>query len=157
MIEEITYRNILVAVDGSANSDLALATALSLSRRDNARITLVGVEIDATGPTAQWAAVSAPSTDLQADLRDHCRNVLRAAADALPDDVSVTTFHRFGKAGPEIVAQAEEDGYDLILLGARGVGKVGSILGSVSQHVLHHANTSVMVVHARDDSSSPRG
>lgn len=149
-IEEIRYRNILVAVDGSRNSDLALSTALSLARRDNASVALVGVELDAVGSTAQWAAISAPSPELQEDLRQRCREVLSEAAMALPDDIPVTTFHRLGKPGPEIIAQAEEDGYDLILLGARGVGRVGSILGSVSQHVLHHATTNVMVVHAPD-------
>ncbi len=157
MIEEISYRNLLVAVDGSENSDLALATALAFARRDNASVSLVSVELDATGSTAQWAAISAPSPELQGDLRRRCREVLQAAADALPDDVSVTTFHRFGKAGPEIIAQAGEGGYDLILLGARGVGRVGSILGSVSQHVLHHAGTNVMVVHAPERDKAESG
>lgn len=149
------YRNILVAVDGSRNSDLALNTALSLAGREDARITLVAVEPDATGSAAQWATVSAPSTELQAELRDRFRDVLRAAADMLPDGVSVTMSHRFGKAGPEIIAQAGEDSYDLIVLGARGVGRVGSILGSVSQHVLHHAKTTVMVVHTPDRDRGP--
>jgi nucleotide-binding universal stress UspA family protein len=38
-----------------------------------------------------------------------------------------------------------------VLLGARGVGRMGSLIGSVSQHVLHHADIAVFVAHA------PRG
>ena len=55
---------------------------------------------------------------------------------------------RHGKAGPEIVAQAEKHDYDAILLGARGVGRVGTLIGSVSAYVLRHAPTSVFVAHA---------
>ena len=43
-----------------------------------------------------------------------------------------------------------EGEHDAILLGAR-VGRVGSLMGSVSQHVLHHASVTVFVAHA------PRG
>ena len=49
------------------------------------------------------------------------------------------------------MAAAEEGEHDAILLGARGVGRVGSLMGSVSQHVLHHASVTVFVAHA------PRG
>jgi nucleotide-binding universal stress UspA family protein len=34
------------------------------------------------------------------------------------------------------------------MLGARGVGRVHGLMGSVSQHVLHHADTAVFVTHA---------
>jgi nucleotide-binding universal stress UspA family protein len=55
---------------------------------------------------------------------------------------------RHGKAGPEIVAQSKENEYDAILLGARGLGRVGALIGSVSQYVMHHADTPVFVAHA---------
>jgi nucleotide-binding universal stress UspA family protein len=63
----------------------------------------------------------------------------------------VTKRLRHGKAGPEIVAQSRECDYDAILLGARGVGRVHALVGSVSSYVLHHADTAVFVAHA------PRG
>ena len=34
-----------------------------------------------------------------------------------------------------------------IILGARGVGRVGSMLGSVSSYVMHHAKSAVFVAH----------
>jgi nucleotide-binding universal stress UspA family protein len=60
----------------------------------------------------------------------------------------VTKQLRHGKAGPEIVAEARAHDYDAILVGARGVGRVGALIGSVSSYVLHHADTAVFVAHA---------
>ena len=39
----------------------------------------------------------------------------------------------------------------VIAVAEDGVGRVGSLMGSVSQHVLHHASVTVFVAHA------PRG
>ena len=64
------------------------------------------------------------------------------------NDIPVTKCLRHGKAGPEIVAQSKEHDYDAILLGARGVGRVGALVGSVSSYVMHHADTAVFVAHA---------
>jgi nucleotide-binding universal stress UspA family protein len=38
--------------------------------------------------------------------------------------------------------------YDAILVGARGVGRVRGMMGSVSQYVLHHSGVAVFVAHA---------
>lgn len=147
-IEEVHYRRLLVAIDGSRNSDLALSAALSLARRDNAAITLVSVEPDLTASTAQWPVVTVPPADLQTEAHHRCADNLERAVAAMPDDVPVTSVHRFGKAGAEIIAQSREENYDAILLGARGVGRVRALLGSVSQYVLHHAEMAVLVTHA---------
>jgi nucleotide-binding universal stress UspA family protein len=52
------------------------------------------------------------------------------------------------EAGAEIVARACEHDYDAVLLGARGLGRVGALLGSVSAYVLHRAPVPVFVAHA---------
>ena len=47
-----------------------------------------------------------------------------------------------------ICSQAAERGADLIVVGARGMGKGGRwLLGSVSDRVVHHAGRPVTVVH----------
>src|SRR3712207_3390498 len=52
-----------------------------------------------------------------------------------------------GKADHEIVAQAEELGAGLIVMGSRGFGAIRRALtGSVSESVVHHAHCPVMVV-----------
>ena len=66
----------------------------------------------------------------------------------IPADISVHTIYRRGKAGREIVKASKEGDYDAIILGARGVGRVGALMGSVSSYVLHHADIAVFVAHA---------
>jgi nucleotide-binding universal stress UspA family protein len=85
---------------------------------------------------------------IQDDADRAIQSVLREAVDRIPEDVPVTTIFRRGRAGHEIVRASLEGDYDAILLGARGVGKVGALIGSVSQHVMHHAKTTVLVAHA---------
>lgn len=49
--------------------------------------------------------------------------------------------------GPGIVAKAKECGAELIIMGTRGQNKLRrTILGSVSDYVLHHAGMAVAVV-----------
>lgn len=56
-----------------------------------------------------------------------------------PADIPLRKILRHGHAGPEIVAQARKADYDAILVGARGVGRIGALIGSVSSYVLHNA------------------
>jgi nucleotide-binding universal stress UspA family protein len=146
-LEELHFHRLLVAIDGSGNAELALAAALTASRRDNGRLTLISV-----APKPMLAAGFGSSTisreQLQDDADAEAERVLREAVHRLPDDVPATTIFRQGKPGPEIVAEAAKGDYDAILLGARGVGRVGALVGSVSQYVLHHAEIPVVVIHA---------
>ena len=55
-----------------------------------------------------------------------------------------------GHAGDAIVAYAEQVGADAIVVGARGLSTVKSLLlGSVSHGVVQHAHVPVLVVHTR--------
>jgi nucleotide-binding universal stress UspA family protein len=74
--------------------------------------------------------------------------ILRDAVAKVPEDIPVKTLVRRGKPGREIVAQALGCDYDAILLCARGVGRVGALVGSVSSYVMHHADVAVFVAHA---------
>jgi nucleotide-binding universal stress UspA family protein len=54
---------------------------------------------------------------------------------------------RVGDYADEILETAQELGVDLIVIGARGLGKVrGPVLGSVSQKILHSAEQTVVAV-----------
>ena len=69
--------------------------------------------------------------------------------DALPDDVSVTSIVVAGQPAKVILERLREGRHDLLVMGTRGLGRVGSaLLGSVSQAVLHAAEVPVLVVRA---------
>lgn len=59
----------------------------------------------------------------------------------------VKTLVRTGDYADEILDTANEHNADMIVIGSRGLGKITqTILGSVSQKVLHHAGQTVVVV-----------
>src|SRR4051794_31629980 len=75
--------------------------------------------------------------------------VVRAAADRVPDDISVTTILTEDPIRSAIMASIGEGHHDLVVMGSRGRGTVRSaVLGSVSHHVLHHSPVPVLIVHA---------
>ena len=147
---ELALHRLLVAVDGSANAELALTAAITAARRDRATITLITVGPDLAVAPASWSMPMGGAFD-QADVDADGRKRLDATVAQIPEDITVHTIYRRGKAGPEIVNAAREGTYDAILLGARGVGRVGALMGSVSSHVLHHADIAVFVAHAPRD------
>ena len=147
VIGELALHRLLVAIDGSANAELALTAAVTAARRDNATITLITVAPDLAATPATWSMPIGCSFD-QSELDTDARERLDATIARIPADISVQTIYRRGKAGPEIIRAAKEGDYDAIILGARGVGRVGALMGSVSSHVLHHADIAVFVAHA---------
>jgi nucleotide-binding universal stress UspA family protein len=147
-IGDLHYHRLLVAVDGSESSALALAAAVTVARRDHASVTLMSVAPDVAVEAGRWAWPAQTPPLVQEDADTEADRVLREAVERLPEDIPVHRVCRRGKAGPEIVAHARESDYDAVLMGARGVGRVGALMGSVSQHVLRHAPVPVFVAHA---------
>jgi nucleotide-binding universal stress UspA family protein len=144
------FLDILVAIDGSDHAAQALRTAAQLATEEHARLTI----ITAVPPTPALARITAAGAALVevADLMGDAGKQMRAQVEELPEDVSVTTVVVSGHAAAEILKQLRQGTYDLLVMGTRGLGRVGSaLLGSVSQAVLHEAEVPVLVVHA------PRG
>lgn len=152
MPDRPTFHRVLVAVDGSPHSDLALAMAIALADRDNARLTVLTViphVSDGTAALAYGAPVD--PVQLQEDADRGAERTMRAAIDAVPDGQPVDSVTRRGSSGSEIVAQIKDGDHDVVVVGARGLGRIGSLFGSVSQYVLHHAGIAAFVAHAPED------
>jgi nucleotide-binding universal stress UspA family protein len=152
MLGELTLHRLLVAIDGSCNAELAVSAAITAARRDNATITLITVGPDLAASPAAWSVPVAATIDQQAVDDDGCKRLEEIVA-RIPEDIPVRKIYRRGKAGPEIVKAAKEGDYDAIVLGARGVGRVGALMGSVSSYVLHNADVAVFVAHAPRDAA----
>lgn len=150
-LEELHLRRLLVAVDGSASGRLALRAAVTAALRDNAAITLLSVAVDAAQAASAFAmAAGAPPPD-QTELDAVAEEALAESVSLVPAEIPVHKLMRRGHAGPQIVAAARESNYDAILLGARGVGRIGALIGSVSSYVMHNAEVPVFVAHAARD------
>jgi nucleotide-binding universal stress UspA family protein len=152
MPDRPTFHRVLVAVDGSLHSDLALSIAIALAERDHARLTVLTVipHVAESSAALGYGAAIDP-VQLQEDADREAAQTMRAAIDAVPDGQPVDAVTRRGSSGSEIVAQITDGDHDVVIVGARGLGRIGSLFGSVSQYVLHHAGIAAFVAHAPED------
>jgi len=142
------FRNVLVAIDGSAHADRALSEAIDIARASRARLTIMTAvpephTVSMSGMAAGVAATLAPA------LLAESQRLVRAAAERVPDDVSVTTIVTEEPIRSALLKRVRDAHHDLVVVGSRGRGTVRSaVLGSVSHHILHHSPVPVLVVHA---------
>lgn len=73
-------------------------------------------------------------------ITDEPRSILEAA------EKSADVVHRFGNVTEEIVAEIDEWHPDLVVVGRRGVHGIERVIGSVSEHVLHHSKVPMLLV-----------
>jgi len=142
------FRNILVAIDGSADAEAALTQALDLAESEHARLTLFSGVV--TPPAAAYfGAGGAEAEKLARDAVVETETILREAVRRVPDGVSVSTVQSSEPAGPALIHQVERGHHDLVVMGSRGRGALRSaLLGSVSHHLLHHSRVPLLIVHA---------
>ena len=146
------YRNILVAVDGSPDADSALEHATALARDQRARLTLV-TAVPQLPATALLASGAAPP---RTEVVKHFSDMLRKAADTLPEDVSVTTLLVEGPPAKALIERARSGAFDLIVMGSHGHGRLHqSLLGCVSQKVLHASPIPVLLIRAPEPEPAP--
>jgi nucleotide-binding universal stress UspA family protein len=142
----IHFRRLLVAVDGSPHSDLAVAAAVSIALRERALLTLIAVSGDVSTNPGPWVAYIPPAV-AQADNDQIAQRHLDQALALIPEQIGVRTVLARGRPGPAIAQRAASGDYDAVLMGARGLGKVRAAIGSVSQYVMHHAPITVLTAH----------
>lgn len=138
------YRRILVPVDGSAPSLVAVDHALALAKAAGATLTILEV-VEAFGPLPGFYEAAPPGVDRVKWVAEHRFEAVRPSlADT---DVSWDRLVEPGDPADRICAVADEGRYDLVVLGSHGRSALGRfLLGSVSDRVVHHAPCSVMVV-----------
>jgi nucleotide-binding universal stress UspA family protein len=133
---------IVVGYDGSPNSRAAVHHAARHAGR-HGKVYVV----HSYGPPPDWLGFP----NYQRVLNDH-RARGEATLDALTmndDPLLDTDFETElldSPPGEAITAVAEARGADEIVIGSRGLGRVRSALGSVSQDVLHRSKVPVLVI-----------
>jgi nucleotide-binding universal stress UspA family protein len=86
--------------------------------------------------------------ELEKIIDNSWRIQLDEALDAVPDAVRGRTETKLahGSAGPSIVDEAVGGGYDLLIIGTRGLTALGAFFGSVSSHIAHTSPIPVLIV-----------
>jgi nucleotide-binding universal stress UspA family protein len=135
-------RKMLVAVDGSEYSRAAVRAAAKLaSERGIETVTLLNVIPLVPTDVGPVPTASLPDQVEGWEIFDQPKEILEQAG------VKPLLLLREGDPAWEIIRVAEEEGYDLIVVGHRGLSAVKAfLLGSVSNRVVTHAPCSVLVV-----------
>jgi nucleotide-binding universal stress UspA family protein len=139
------FRSILVPVDFSWCSRLALSYARELAAVHGAALQLLHVVSDVTCPDVY---LHGSQVTHQGRLHLECRakRRLKDLADDMGQQDRRQVFVRFGRPASEIVRFARGAGCDLILMAGHGLGGLMKVmLGSVTSHVAHAAPCSVLV------------
>ncbi len=144
------FTKILLASDGSDYALRAARAAAELAKSLGASVTVLHVF---TMPTTQMAIPGSPGVEMEPGaLNTYIEQVQDAVAKRtgrVLDEAGVpyTTLLEAGHPAEVIIRIAEDDGYDLIVMGSRGMSEIKSfLLGSVSDKVSHHAHCPVLIV-----------
>ncbi|MBM4353448.1 MAG: universal stress protein [Deltaproteobacteria bacterium] len=129
---ELTH--ILLATDGSRDAREAFRTAMRLALAVRARLTLLSV--------VEHAGSDQPGEP--EDLAGGCEAFRREALEA--GVRSVRTLVESGLAYSRILSVATRECADLIVVGARGLGRHDSPLGDTAEQVAKFATCPVLIV-----------
>lgn len=148
----MTYKRILVPVDGSRASQRGLREAIRLARGQKASLQLVHV-VDEHTVLVSGAEVGPYMATLMLKLREQGRQVLRNAESQVRKQglkcTGVLLEARDRPAADLIVRQARKSRADLIVIGTHGRrGLRRLILGSDAEQIVRTAPVPVMLVRA---------
>jgi nucleotide-binding universal stress UspA family protein len=146
------FHNVLVAIDGSPDADLALTQAIDLAASEHARLTIFSA-IVTPAPSAYVGAGAVVAATIAQNTETETTSLLRAAVERVPELVSVRTVQSSEPVRSALLNQISSAQHDLVVMGSRGRGALRStLLGSVSHHLLHHSPAPVLIVHAERES-----
>ena len=139
-------KKILVPVDGSTNSKLALEKAKELAKMSNGQVTVVTIIKD----------LAAQLYNLENEDKQEIRNVFQKQGEEILKEGleafkeckgKIESLLINGDPAQEIIKLAGTGDYDLIVMGSRGLNAFSRLMiGSVSNKVLNHVNISVLIV-----------
>jgi nucleotide-binding universal stress UspA family protein len=148
------FKSLLIPIDGSVDSHVALNVACQLAAPVQGKLYLLNVhdpypKLHRGEVLNVEAAIKAASVETA--RREGCA-ILDAALDTLPSfpgyNGEFDTLIEQGSPARVIVSEARRLGVDAIVMGSRGMGQFkGLMIGSVSHKVTHVASCRVICVH----------
>ena len=153
-------KKILYTTDLSENARYAFGYAVSLANRYDAGVTIFHV-LEDISPTADSLVINIIGKDKWSELRSRNeKEVLSTIQTRLAkfcDDVQAelpacpfitdNIIVKIGEPVDEILKEVENNGYDMVVMGAHGQGVLAdAIMGSVSRRVVRRCKTPVLVV-----------
>ncbi len=146
----LTYKNILVAIDGSKEAEKAFKKALSIAKINDAKLLITHV-ID----TRSYATVEAYDRTI-AERAEEFANDLLESHKKEADEAGLTNVEVILEYGSPKVRIAKDiapmHNVDLIVCGATGLNAVERFfIGSVSEHITRYAKCNVLIVRSEEE------
>lgn len=137
------FKKILVAVDGSTYAEHAVEYSAMLAKKFGSEVVIIHAVVNPMY-TYEGIMLSPPLEQLEKAGRE----VLdRSKALAEKSSVQVKTRLVVGHPAEEIAKVANEEGFDLLVVGSRGLSTVRAfLLGSVSEKLSRLAKCPVLIV-----------
>ena len=144
------FSKILYCTDGSDSAVKAGTVAAEMARKFGAALTVLHVFHPPAYiyPAFDGAGFVIDPVDAEKFAREVKDGVAMRPLRALSDKgVNAEVRQETGYPADVIVQLADEEKFDLIIMGSRGLGGLKSlVLGSVSDRVVHHAHCPVLIV-----------
>lgn len=144
-------KKILVPVDGSAASQKAAVQAFDLARKYDSEVVIfhVFIEPDIDMYNKFGVVIDPDMNKLKNKLKENEKKMLDSIISNLDSSgFSIRKKIVSGVAYEEILKEAHEGNYDLIVIGQRGYSKIKRFfVGSQTVRVISDANCPVLVVH----------
>ena len=147
------YRHILIPTDGTELAGHAVTNGLSLAKSVGAKVSVIVVET----PFKAWNVPESKSRQMSEAFAEHAEGIKKHATSVLNRAVAAAKLagvsceiiqveheHPY----QAIIAAAKDKGCDLIIMASHGrSGLSALLLGSVTNKVLTHTKTPVLVCH----------
>ncbi|MGM0903376.1 MAG: universal stress protein [Bacillota bacterium] len=141
----LTYKNVLVAVDGSKEAAWAFKKAVEIAKRNDAKLIMTHV-ID----LRTFATVEAYDRTISERAKEFAEQLLENyKLQAIDSGVREVTYTiDYGSPKVKIAKEiAKKYNVDLIICGATGMNAVERFfIGSVSEHIVRYAPCDVMII-----------
>ncbi len=138
-------RTVLLATDLTPVSQAATVQAIDLAGALGARLLVVNV-IDLGERPGGEAAPLARAGRVDRQRAERERPLMAVIDEARTRGVDAAFLLWTGEPGHSIVAAADAEGADLVIVGTRGLDRAGRfLLGSVSDYVVYHSSCPVLV------------
>ena len=137
------FQKILVAIDGSPNSEKALAAAVDMAIQFKAELLAVGV-----AELPEVVAMVDEVDSIRQNADDYFKQIGEAAVEyARSRRVPLRALVVHGHAAVEILRMAESEQADLVVIGRQGHSRIARFfLGSTTDRVSEHCRCAVMIV-----------
>ncbi|NPA16594.1 universal stress protein [Persephonella sp.] len=143
----MAFHKILIGYDGSDSSKKALKKAIELAKLTGGELHIVGVVRPFEFAAIDYISPEEIEEYEKEEISKEERFLKEARDIALENGVDAITKVMEGEPAEELMAYADEQGCDLIVVGHRGVGGFKRmILGTTAGNLVKYANQSVLVV-----------